>query len=362
MNILIVGKNEPAQAIFAKFGHTIMVCDTNIPYYRKHIASENGNKSGAIISSSTNIRKCSGVFRRVLELRKWIEQYNVDIILTNDKFSMIAARLAAFSIGDKHIKLLTTSHNSYAWNKNTMLIRFFLLISSLSTHGFIVLSSHILPYFNRYKFYKKPFILLPNTINASIISRKKVYKLKNDFIRIVCVAVLSPSKGQLDLLRSLVHFKTDGIPLHITFFGDVADDMYAERMKHFIKEKNLYDLISFKGRVKHTVITEEISDYDIYVSTSYAEMSPLNILEAKAAALPIVSYNVGGIPDILTNNVDSLLCEPGNITALTNCIKSLILDEQLRCKLGSNAYTRLKETQTIESAAEKLEQFVTKNL
>lgn len=358
MNILIVGKNDTAQAIFAKLGHTIMVCDTNIPYYRKHIDSENGNMSGVIITSSTNIRKCSGVFRRVLELREWIEQYNVDIILTNDKFSMIAARLASFIIRDKHIKILITSHNSYAWDKPSVYIRFFLLIASLSTHGFIVLSSHILPYFNRYKFYKKPFILLPNTIPASVVRRKKVYKLKDDFIRVACVAVISPPKGQLDLLRTLDDLKAEGVKLHITFFGDVADGLYVECMKNFIEEKNFGDLISFKGRVPHDVITEEIGDYDIYVSTSYAEMSPLNILEAKAAALPIVSYNVGGIPDILTNNVDSLLCEPGNITELTNCIKSLARDEQLRCRLGSNAYTRLTETQTIESAAKKLEQFI----
>jgi glycosyltransferase involved in cell wall biosynthesis len=76
---------------------------------------------------------------------------------------------------------------------------------------------------------------------------------------------------------------------------------------------------------------------DVFCLTSLREGLPIGLIEAMAAGLPVVGTKVEGIRDVITQNVDGILAELGDVAALKDALTSLIRDLQWRDKLGCAA-------------------------
>lgn len=76
---------------------------------------------------------------------------------------------------------------------------------------------------------------------------------------------------------------------------------------------------------------------DIFLLSSILEGQPLVIVEAMAYGCPIVSTNVGGIPELITDEVNGLLCPPASPECLAEKIIRLADDPALRERLGRAA-------------------------
>ncbi len=79
-----------------------------------------------------------------------------------------------------------------------------------------------------------------------------------------------------------------------------------------------------------------LASIDVAVSTSDSESLSNVILEAMAAGLPAVAYDVGGNPELL-NQQRGALIQAGNETAFADAVEKLLNDTTLRQQLGRNA-------------------------
>jgi glycosyltransferase involved in cell wall biosynthesis len=84
-------------------------------------------------------------------------------------------------------------------------------------------------------------------------------------------------------------------------------------------------------------LTQIMTHTDIFLLSSVLEGQPLVIVEAMAYGCPIVTTNVGGIPELIQDNVNGLLCSPEDPECLAQKIKLLIDDPALRQRLGQAA-------------------------
>ncbi len=75
---------------------------------------------------------------------------------------------------------------------------------------------------------------------------------------------------------------------------------------------------------------------DIFVLPSLTEGRPAVILEAMASGKPIVATNVGGIPEIINDQI-GILVNPEDSVGLADAINKLLEDKELREKMGKNA-------------------------
>ncbi len=91
---------------------------------------------------------------------------------------------------------------------------------------------------------------------------------------------------------------------------------------------------AFAGREELTRIMHHT---DLFLLSSILEGQPLVIVEAMAYGCPIVSTSVGGIPELITDGVNGLLCPPAKPQCLAEKIKLLADDPALRERLGRNA-------------------------
>ena len=82
---------------------------------------------------------------------------------------------------------------------------------------------------------------------------------------------------------------------------------------------------------------------DIVVLTSKNEGTPVSLIEAQAANKPIVSTRVGGIEDIVQENVGALLSDSGDAEQLGENLLKLIENESIRKKMGHSGYEHVNQ-------------------
>ncbi len=77
--------------------------------------------------------------------------------------------------------------------------------------------------------------------------------------------------------------------------------------------------------------------FDVFALTSDSEGLPMVLLEAMACAVPVVSTDVGGIPDVIEENVTGYLVPKGDEQALASRLKALLGDAIERARIGASA-------------------------
>lgn len=90
----------------------------------------------------------------------------------------------------------------------------------------------------------------------------------------------------------------------------------------------------FVGRVPHEKVPEELSKLDIYVALSESESFGVAIIEAGAAARPVVVSNAGGLPEVTVDGVTGIVVPKNNPAAAAEAIERLVLDPELRVRMG----------------------------
>ena len=103
---------------------------------------------------------------------------------------------------------------------------------------------------------------------------------------------------------------------HLNIFGD-GDEVYIRELEAFLQQKQLVQYVTFHGKVPQDELIKHYDRSDIMLVPSiWKEPFGLVVAEAMARGLPIIASNLGGPTEIVTQDVDGLLIEPGNVQAL----------------------------------------------
>ena len=87
-------------------------------------------------------------------------------------------------------------------------------------------------------------------------------------------------------------------------------------------------------------VLQLLAGADAFVLASTQEGLPVSLMEATSVGMPIVASSIGGVPQILEDEVDALLVPPGDPGRLVEAMKRLASDPQLRELLGRRAKLR----------------------
>jgi len=158
-------------------------------------------------------------------------------------------------------------------------------------------------------------------------------------------------KGQLDFLQAVVKLRTD-YPRVRAYVVGARPGAYLRSLEDFAAAHGL-------GSVTFVPETEQVLQYfratDVFVCSSYEESFPRVILEAMAFGLPIVSTDVYGIPEAISDGHNGLLVKPGDVDGLAAAVGRFLDDPGLGARLGETAYAtvaaRFTRRQMIEDYA-----------
>lgn len=109
-------------------------------------------------------------------------------------------------------------------------------------------------------------------------------------------------------------------------------------MKKYVIDNNLSDRVSFIGSLNENELLQLYSKAQVAVCPSlWLENSPLSVIEALSAGIPVVASNIGGLPEMITNNQNGFLVKPGDQKELADKLIQLLQDKNLNQKMGQIA-------------------------
>lgn len=109
------------------------------------------------------------------------------------------------------------------------------------------------------------------------------------------------------------------------------------------------------GYVKETKIMAKLySAADIYFFPTLADNCPLTAIESLACGLPVVTFETGGVPEIVENDKTGFVVEYKNGEMLTSALEKILDDENLREKMSKNAIKASKKFSSERMALEYL--------
>jgi glycosyltransferase involved in cell wall biosynthesis len=154
-------------------------------------------------------------------------------------------------------------------------------------------------------------------------------------ITITTLARLYVTKGLTYLLdaAALVKKSHPNVEFKVYGEGELREELRAKAASLGLDGEKIFPG-AFTTREQ---LTQIMSKTDIFLLSSVLEGQPLVIVEAMAYGCPIVTTNVGGIPELIEDNVNGLLCPPENPQCLADKIRFLIDDPVLRQRLSQAA-------------------------
>jgi L-malate glycosyltransferase len=141
-------------------------------------------------------------------------------------------------------------------------------------------------------------------------------------------------------------------PLDVTKFNDLQEVSKKENQVVYIGrdsyEKGIDILKKIEGKINGKVVYctdlkwEEamikLKESSILVIPSRMESIPQVIKEAFYLKVPIIATNVGGIPELITDNVTGIIVPPNNPELLQNAINKLLVENQTAVRLADAGY------------------------
>ena len=281
-------------------------------------------------------------WKRIKNLKHQIQEIKPDSIIINGlQLSGFHVCIASLLAGVK--SRIITIHGSsleamgLPWHKRKLLfaIEYLSLLFCTSFYGVSKYASTISAtrWFrnkNRGFVYNVPTAIAPV---ESTFSRAQLGFKQSDVI-VSSSGRITKDKGYEHLSKVIKNITDDNLKFII-----IGDSNYLDELKTDLAKEIAH------GRVILTGFSKDVYKYlnisDIFVLPTLHETLSVSLLEAAAVSLPLISCNVGGVPEVIENNVNGLLVEPGDIEAMQKAIETLAADEQLRHRMGSASLKHL---------------------
>jgi glycosyltransferase involved in cell wall biosynthesis len=193
---------------------------------------------------------------------------------------------------------------------------------------------------NRYNT-NKNFLIANETRLRTEMIRKVDRTQLNIPVRLLYAGRLSLEKGIDILLQSVVLLKKENINFELWIAGD---GYLRNDIERCINDNHLDGTVKLLGQIPWgEELFNIMRESDILILPSYTEGLPLVLLDAMSQSLPVIASNVGGIPEIVRNEISGLLVGASRPDEIKNAVLRLIKDNDLRLKLIKNGLIVAKE-------------------
>jgi len=149
---------------------------------------------------------------------------------------------------------------------------------------------------------------------------------------VILPARLLVHKGVLEFVDAAKSLKSEGFDARFVLVGNTDSGNPASVTDEKVESWCSQGIIEWWGFCRN--MPEIYASSSVVVLPSYREGFPKSLIEAAAAGKPVVTTDVPGCRDAIINNETGLLVPPRNSLALAVAIRELLLDPNLRLKMG----------------------------
>ncbi len=162
--------------------------------------------------------------------------------------------------------------------------------------------------------------------------------IDSSYSNAIVLAQLYPPKGQHFVLEVLARLVEDFPKIRLYLLGDHVIDEYSpykEKLEAIVERHQLHDHVRFCGWRRDAL--DVTSMMDIVIHPSLAEGFGRAVLESMALGKPVIASKVGGLREAIRNGQNGFLVEPGDVDSIEIRWRELLVDPELRLRLGQAA-------------------------
>jgi len=194
---------------------------------------------------------------------------------------------------------------------------------------------------------------------ASPVQKEQTGLLADTFI-FGTVSCFKPQKNLLDLLKAFKHMH-DQLSLanqERVLLQLVGDGVQRPLIEQWIKENNMQNTIDLLGW--QSDVAQWMKSWNVFMMSSLWEGLPCAIIEARLCNLPVISYKISGVPEVIKNKQNGFLVKTGKWKLLGNRMKEIFENPELLQKMSNynDNLTDFKDMVMIEKHAKLYNQLL----
>ncbi len=174
--------------------------------------------------------------------------------------------------------------------------------------------------------------VIPNLVEVDAVPVVDHAQLRTDQFTLVCVGSVGERKGTYDLIRAIALVSTSRPQIKCRIMGPEERPGDIRKLQQLIDRLHLAAHVSLEGPTPRTNVLQVLARAHAFTLPAYAEGLPLAVLEAMAAGLPVLVTDVGGMSDVVHQEIGFV--SPGNADQLAEAIITLIDDPPLSARVG----------------------------
>jgi glycosyltransferase involved in cell wall biosynthesis len=216
--------------------------------------------------------------------------------------------------------------------------------------------------------FRAPSVVIPNGIPVAAFARTSKTRtewraeqgIEDEEVVLTCVGRLDRVKNHTLLIEAFARGPSSipGTRLLLAGTGPLESALRSQ-----VERRGIQAQVKFLGF--RNDIAELLHASDVFVFASESEASPLSVMESLAAGLPVCGTSTGGVPELITSEVEGILVPPGNVDLLASALTRICTHSLERQSMGRaaasaaarldisfmvNAYTRLYDDLIARSA------------
>ncbi len=173
-------------------------------------------------------------------------------------------------------------------------------------------------------------------------------------ITIGMVKQMAPKYGPEFLLRAFAIINKKYINSRLVLVGGGPQEEELKRLAHKL---GVAECCQFIGPVPHGEVPKWLNSFDIYCapSTLDSESFGVAVIEASACGVPVIVSRVGGLPEVVQNRITGIVVPPKNDNFLAQALEDLIINKELRQRMGEAGRKFVEQFYAWESCVDKME-------
>lgn len=194
-------------------------------------------------------------------------------------------------------------------------------------------------------------VFVPNGLDCTALVRlKRAASDPRSPLRLLYIGRLVRTKGVFESLEAMEQLRRAGVETRLVIAGSGPEE---QALRQSVRARGLDDMVSFAGAVFGERKTQLLADAEVALLPSYhLEGLPYALLEGMAAGqVPIVT-RIGGVPDVVQQDVHGLFVPPRDPQALAGAIRALAEDRALLGRLGAASRQRVVMCYSVERLAD----------
>ena len=170
-------------------------------------------------------------------------------------------------------------------------------------------------------------------------------------LRILCVARLTPPKGQAVLLEAIAELKRRGVLAEATLVGAGPA---KESLEQLARRLGIAPLVRLTGAVGQDEIRAHYAAADVFCLPSFAEGLPVVLMEAMAMGLAVVATRITGTPELVEDGSSGLLVSPARGDELADALAELADSPERAESMGKAGREKVRAEFDLARSAQSL--------